>query len=252
MPLTAALAAIARAHPHAPPSPPTDLTLTYGAFERQVAEIAGALRHRHSLAPGDRVALFMENCGAYFPLLYGCWRAGLAPCRSTTNSTQRSSPGSSRNAAAKLVLISPTLADSRSALRQPTFRALSCIGSEDHRALTGHDDTHHRQPFGARRRSLAVLHLRHHGPPERRNPDAAQFAVRPATPTTPTSTSSTRATACCTQRHYRTAPAFTASPTSPRARTRSSTTALNLPPFSTFSHAQRTFRCSPPRPWSNA
>ena len=40
--------------------------------------IAGALIARHGLKRGDRVALAMENCPEYFPLLYGIWRAGLS------------------------------------------------------------------------------------------------------------------------------------------------------------------------------
>ena len=46
--------------------------------KRRCKRIAGALIARHGLKPGDRVALAMENCPEYFPLLYGIWRAGLS------------------------------------------------------------------------------------------------------------------------------------------------------------------------------
>ena len=52
--------------------------LSYAEFERQVACMAGALRSRHGLAPGTRVALAMENCPEFLPALYGVWRAGLS------------------------------------------------------------------------------------------------------------------------------------------------------------------------------
>lgn len=52
--------------------------LSYAEFEHQVACIAGALRGRHGLAPGARVALAMENCPEFLPALYGVWRAGLS------------------------------------------------------------------------------------------------------------------------------------------------------------------------------
>ena len=44
--------------------------LSYGEFERQAACMAGALRGRHGLAPGTRVALAMENCPEFLPALY--------------------------------------------------------------------------------------------------------------------------------------------------------------------------------------
>ena len=52
--------------------------LSYGEFERQAACIAGALRGRHGLPRGTRVALAMENCPEFLPALYGTWRAGLS------------------------------------------------------------------------------------------------------------------------------------------------------------------------------
>ncbi|HRD76723.1 MAG TPA: AMP-binding protein [Hyphomicrobiaceae bacterium] len=52
-------------------------TLDYGAMEVLVGRIAGGLRARHGLKPGDRVALWMDNTLEVLPLLYGIWRAGL-------------------------------------------------------------------------------------------------------------------------------------------------------------------------------
>ena len=43
----------------------------------RVARIAGGLRGRFGLAPGDRVAMVMANCPAYVELLWAIWQAGL-------------------------------------------------------------------------------------------------------------------------------------------------------------------------------
>ena len=81
MDLSVTLNAIARGPPWiAPPSRGSG-----GApWLRRVREaqghgIAGTLTVRHgSWRVGERVALAMENCPEYFPLLYGIWRAGKA------------------------------------------------------------------------------------------------------------------------------------------------------------------------------
>jgi long-chain acyl-CoA synthetase len=51
--------------------------LSYAELEAQVRHIAGALLDRHGLRRGTRVALAMQNCWEFLPLLYGIWRAGL-------------------------------------------------------------------------------------------------------------------------------------------------------------------------------
>lgn len=54
------------------------VTASYGALAGRVAGLAGALRDRLDLQPGDRVALAMRNCPDYLEALYACWHAGLA------------------------------------------------------------------------------------------------------------------------------------------------------------------------------
>ncbi len=49
---------------------------SYEALARRVLALAGALRSRLAVAPGDRVGLLMRNCAAYVELLYACWAAG--------------------------------------------------------------------------------------------------------------------------------------------------------------------------------
>jgi len=78
MNLSLTLQTIAKVHSDRPAISWDGGQLSYGEFETQVQRIAGALIAKHRLKPGERVALAMENCPEYLPLLYGIWRAGLA------------------------------------------------------------------------------------------------------------------------------------------------------------------------------
>jgi long-chain acyl-CoA synthetase len=51
---------------------------SYGELAERAARLAGALRERLRLAPGDRIAIVAKNSPAYLELLYGIWHAGLA------------------------------------------------------------------------------------------------------------------------------------------------------------------------------
>ena len=54
------------------------IVASWGEMQGRVARLAGALRGRFGLKPGDRVALLMKNAPAYAELMYACWHAGLA------------------------------------------------------------------------------------------------------------------------------------------------------------------------------
>ena len=54
------------------------VVLDYGTLATRAAQLAGALRTRCRLAPGDRVAIVAKNCVAYLEALYSIWHAGLA------------------------------------------------------------------------------------------------------------------------------------------------------------------------------
>ncbi len=49
----------------------------YGELARRAAAIAGWLRDRAGLLPGDRVAMAMTNCPEFIEVMYGAWHAGL-------------------------------------------------------------------------------------------------------------------------------------------------------------------------------
>jgi long-chain acyl-CoA synthetase len=50
----------------------------YGEVAGRAARLAGSLRHRFYLQPGERVAIVAKNCPDYMELMFGIWHAGLA------------------------------------------------------------------------------------------------------------------------------------------------------------------------------
>jgi long-chain acyl-CoA synthetase len=50
--------------------------LSYADLSERVLRLAGSLRERLAVEPGERVALVMRNNAAYVELLYACWAAG--------------------------------------------------------------------------------------------------------------------------------------------------------------------------------
>jgi long-chain acyl-CoA synthetase len=56
----------------------TRVIANYRDLATRAARLAGALRDRLKLAPGERVAVVAKNSPAYLELLYGIWHAGLA------------------------------------------------------------------------------------------------------------------------------------------------------------------------------
>jgi long-chain acyl-CoA synthetase len=51
---------------------------SYSELSRRVQRLSSGLVEKYNLKPGDRVALAMKNCPAYWELLFACWHAGLA------------------------------------------------------------------------------------------------------------------------------------------------------------------------------
>ena len=135
MNLSLTLQTVAKAYPDRPAIAWDGGVLGYGAFEAQVQRIAGALRRRHALAPGDRVALAMENCPEYLPLLYGIWRAGLAAVPMNSKLHPKEMAWIAADSAARLCIATPKLADGLSAPDLAPLPPIVAVGSADHRAL---------------------------------------------------------------------------------------------------------------------
>src|SRR5262245_18326860 len=115
MNLSLTLQTSARVHAHRPAISWDGCVISYGAFEAQVQGIAGALSMRHALKPGERVALAMDNCPEYLPLLYGIWRAGLSAVPMNSKLHAKEMAWILTDSASKLCLAGPKLADALSA-----------------------------------------------------------------------------------------------------------------------------------------
>ena len=110
-------------------------SLSYGAFEAQVGAIAGALMSRHGLKQGERVALAMENCPEYFPLLYGIWRAGLSAVPMNSKLHPKEMAWILADSESKLVIASQKLADGLSAPDLGPLPPIIATATPEHRVL---------------------------------------------------------------------------------------------------------------------
>jgi len=88
----------------------TQTLFDYGTLAARAARIAGHLRDRLKLAPGERVALFMTNCPEYLEVLYGAWWAGLVVVPVNAKLHPRELAYVIDDAAAACLFVSPDLA----------------------------------------------------------------------------------------------------------------------------------------------
>jgi len=138
MNLSQTLRTIAQHLPHQPAVSWEEGQLGYAALWSQVERIAGALRDRHNLLPGARVALAMENCPEYFPALYAIWRAGLTAVPLNSKLHAREMAWIMADAQTRLCLASAKLADGLSApgvSAGPPLPPILAIGTADYAAL---------------------------------------------------------------------------------------------------------------------
>src|SRR6476646_9795968 len=109
--------------------------LSYTEFEQQAACIAGALRSRHGLAPGTRVALAMENCPEFLPALDAVWRAGLSAVPINSKLHAREMAWIMADSQSSLCLATPKIADALSARGVGTVPPVLITGTKDYAAL---------------------------------------------------------------------------------------------------------------------
>jgi len=111
--------------------------LSYAELDDQVGRIAQALLARHRLRPGGRVALAMQNCWEFLPLLYGIWRAGLVAVPINSKLHPREIAWILGHAEAGLCLASVEIADALSApdLGLGALPPIVATGSRDHARL---------------------------------------------------------------------------------------------------------------------
>jgi long-chain acyl-CoA synthetase len=137
MNLSLTLQTVAKVYPDRPAISWEEGQLSYGALEAEVQCIAGALQRRHGLAPGDRVALAMENCAEYLPLLYGIWRAGLSAVPMNSKLHAREMAWILADCGARLCIASSKLADGLSAPELSGLPTIVATGTADALALQG-------------------------------------------------------------------------------------------------------------------
>jgi long-chain acyl-CoA synthetase len=107
--------------------------LSFGGFENQVARIAGALRDRHGLKPGDRVGMAMENSPEFLPVLYGIWRAGMTAIPMNAKLHPRELAWILERARALLCVATPKVAATLGGIAG--IPAIIATGSADYAAL---------------------------------------------------------------------------------------------------------------------
>lgn len=104
----------------------------YLTFARRAAAVGAHLAKRYGVAPGDRVALFMTNCTAYFECLYGIWWIGAAAVPINAKLHGREAAWICENSGAKLLFISDDTADHWAEADAPSLATFS-VGSDDYR-----------------------------------------------------------------------------------------------------------------------
>ncbi|MGH8135419.1 MAG: AMP-binding protein [Steroidobacteraceae bacterium] len=110
----------------------SSVLLTYGALADRVSRLAHALRNRHALQRGDRVALALGNCPAYLEILYACWHAGLVAVPINSKLHLAEFAYILDNCGARLCFTSAPQAGRIAALPAAEPRIVIEVGSEDY------------------------------------------------------------------------------------------------------------------------
>lgn len=126
----------------------------YGETAERAARLAGALRGRFGLAPGDRVAVAAKNSPDYLELMFGVWHAGLAAVPANAKLHGRELGYILENSGARVCFASDGLDAEIAPHAPPTLERLIAIGSSEYDALFAADPI---EVWPARRDDLAWL-----------------------------------------------------------------------------------------------
>src|SRR6185369_3051118 len=111
----------------------------YAEVAGRVARLAGALRQRCGLKPGDRVAIVAKNSPDYLELMFGIWHAGLAAVPANAKLHGRELAYILKHSGARVCFASHGL-DSAIAPHAPApLERLITIGSAEYEALLAAD-----------------------------------------------------------------------------------------------------------------
>src|SRR5664280_2543701 len=113
----------------------TRVVATYGELAARAACLAGALRDRLKLKPGDRVAIAAKNSTDYLALLYGIWHAGLAAVPANAKLHGADLGYILEHSGARVCFASPGIDAEIAAHAPATLERLIAIGSAEHAAL---------------------------------------------------------------------------------------------------------------------
>jgi acyl-CoA synthetase (AMP-forming)/AMP-acid ligase II len=113
-------------------------TRSYGEFWERSSRIAGSFGAM-GLARGDRVALCMENCGAFLECLFACWTAGLCAVPVNAKLHAREVEHIAADSGARLLITTPGLADALGPLAQrvESLARVICTETNDYERLAG-------------------------------------------------------------------------------------------------------------------
>jgi len=118
-----------------------EVLLSYGELVRRGAVLAGQLRARLGLAPGDRVALVMKNVPEYVELLLAGWYAGLTMVPINAKLHPRELDYILGHSGARVCFVTPDLTPAVGPLEQSvdTLERLVEVGGTQYRALLAGD-----------------------------------------------------------------------------------------------------------------
>jgi acyl-CoA synthetase (AMP-forming)/AMP-acid ligase II len=113
------------------------VVLTYGQLLNRVAVMAGNLRTRYRLQPGDRIALVMTNCAEYLQVLFAVWFAGLGAVPVNARLHPRELAWILGHSGARLAFVTPDLAATVAPLAAEvkTLAMVIATDSSDYAAL---------------------------------------------------------------------------------------------------------------------
>jgi long-chain acyl-CoA synthetase len=115
----------------------TEVLLSHGALVRRAAAMAGALRARFGLAPGDRAALVMRNVPEYVELLLAGWHAGLTMVPANAKLHPREIAYILEHAGARVCFVTPDLAETVAPLADEiaSLQRVVEVGTRDYTEL---------------------------------------------------------------------------------------------------------------------
>jgi len=117
----------------------TRVARSYGELAGRAARLAGTLRTRFGLAPGDRVAIFAKNSPDYMEVLYAIWHAGLAAVPVNAKLHGRELAYILEHSGARVCFVSKDLEAAVAPHAPASLQRLITIGSAEHEQLFAAD-----------------------------------------------------------------------------------------------------------------